>query len=74
MAVEAKENIASDLFNLRQKSNHEAEARISINLIYANALHKSNLKTSPSKTNTQVELFWRLVICKWRLHKIIFNL
>lgn len=51
MVVEAKENTASNLFNLRQKRKHEAEARISINLIYANALHKSNLKTSPSKTN-----------------------
>lgn len=74
MVVEAKENTASDLFNLRQKSKHEAEARISINLIYANALHKSNLKTSPSKTNAQVKLFWRRVICKLGLHKIIFNL
>ena len=74
MVVEAKENTASNLFNLRQKSKHEAEARISINLIYANALHKSNLKTSPSKTNAQVKLFWRRVICKWGLHKRIFNL
>lgn len=44
MVVEAKENTASNLFNLRQKSKREAEARISINLIYANALHKSNPK------------------------------